>query len=119
MDIIQWLFIISLVLFVIYRFIPTKGVTNITIQETKDKFKDKKVQFIDVRTPEEYRGNHRPQFKNIPLSELPRKTNNLDKNKEVVVICQSGMRSVKAAKLLKKKGFKEISNVKGGMSAWF
>ena len=52
---------------------PTKGITNITIQETKDKFKDKKVQFIDVRTPGEYRANHRPQFKNISLSELPKK----------------------------------------------
>ena len=73
MDIIQWVVIIFLVVFVTYRFIPTKGITNITIQETKDKFKDKKVQFIDVRTPGEYRANHRPQFKNISLSDLPRK----------------------------------------------
>ncbi|OZU88615.1 rhodanese [Virgibacillus indicus] len=119
MDNIQWIFIILIAAFVISRFMPTKGVTNITVQEAKNKFSDKKVQFIDVRTPGEYKTNHTPQFKNIPLFELAKKIDKLDKNKEVVVICQSGMRSAKAAKLLKKQGFEKINNVKGGMSAWY
>ena len=119
MDIIQWIIIILVALFVINHFIPTKGITNITVQETKDKFKDKNVQFIDVRTPREYKTNHRPPFKNIPLSNLPGKLDKLDKNKEVVVICQSGMRSARAAKILKKQGFEKIYNVKGGMSGWY
>lgn len=119
MDIFQWIMLILIALFVFRRFIPTKGVTNITVQEAKDKFNDKSVQFIDVRTPGEFKANHRPQFKNIPLSNLLGKIDKLDKNKEVVVICQSGMRSSKAAKLLKKQGFEKIYNVKGGMSAWY
>ena len=40
------------------------------------------------------------------------------KEKEIVVICQSGMRSMKATKTLKKLGFKNITNVKGGINAW-
>jgi rhodanese-related sulfurtransferase len=48
---------------------------------------------------------------------LPKKIDKLDKDKEIV-ICQSGMRSAKAAKLLKKQGFEKINNVKGGMGAW-
>ena len=37
---------------------------------------------------------------------------------EVVVICQSGMRSKQASKLLRKQGFNKVTNVKGGMNAW-
>lgn len=48
----------------------------------------------------------------IPAS----KANQLDKNKEVIVICQSGMRSKQAAKVLKKLGFQQVINVSGGMN---
>lgn len=116
--IIQWVLIIGIAWFILQRFIPVKGITNISTQEAKDKFSDKNVQFVDVRTPGEYKGNHRKPFKNIPLSQLAQKSNQLDKNKEVVVICQSGMRSMKATKILKKQGFEKVTNVKGGMSAW-
>ncbi|MCY8721486.1 rhodanese-like domain-containing protein, partial [Bacillus sp. S10C12M] len=40
------------------------------------------------------------------------------KDQEVFVICQSGMRSLKASKVLKKQGFKNITNIKGGMNTW-
>lgn len=116
--IIQWMLVIGIVWFIINRFKPVKGIANISTEEAKNKFSDEDVQFIDVRTPDEYKTNHRKQFKNIPLTQLAQKSNVLDKNKEVVLICQSGMRSMKAAKLLKKQGFKKITNVKGGMSTW-
>ena len=119
MGIIESILLILIIVFLVNRFIPVKGITNISVQEAKDKFKDNNVQFIDVRTPGEYKANHRKPFKNIPLSNLASKTDSLDKEKEVVVICQSGMRSSKAAKMLKKYGFQKIYNVKGGMSAWF
>lgn len=118
MDILQWIIMIIAVVFVVKFFLPLKGISNITAKEAKDKFKEKDVQFIDVRTPAEYKGNHQKEFKNIPLSNLAGRTNELDKNKEVVVICQSGMRSAKAAKILKKQGFEKVTNVKGGMTAW-
>lgn len=115
---IKWLIILLLVVFIMRRILPTKGVTNLSVQQAKEKLNDKQVQFIDVRTPGEYKANHQAKFKNIPLGDLPRKTDQLDKNKEVVVICQSGMRSARAATMLKKQGFEKIYNVQGGMSAW-
>lgn len=118
MAIIQWILFILIIAFLVRRFMPVKGITNISVQEAKDKFKDNHVQFIDVRTPGEYKANHRKPFKNIPLSNLANKMDKLDKEKEVVVICQSGMRSAKAAKMLKKQGFQNVNNVKGGMNAW-
>jgi rhodanese-related sulfurtransferase len=119
MGIFEWIIIIAIALFVLGRFIPTKGITNITVDQAKEKINEKNIQCIDVRTPGEYKSNHRPQFKNIPLNELSNKGNKLDKDKAIVVICQSGMRSARAAKLLKQQGFKDIYNVKGGMSAWY
>lgn len=115
---VTWVIIILIGLFILKQMIPPKGVTNITVPETKTKLKDKDTQFIDVRTPGEFKSNHQSSFKNIPLGDLTKKSTALDKNKETVLICQSGMRSMRAAKLLKKQGFNKLYNVKGGMRAW-
>ncbi|MFQ3543943.1 rhodanese-like domain-containing protein [Halobacillus rhizosphaerae] len=115
---IQWVIIIGVAWFVFSRLLPAKGISNISTQEAKNRLKEKQVQFIDVRTPQEYRSNHQKPFKNIPLAELSTRTSELDKNKEVLVICQSGMRSMKASKTLKKQGFEKVTNIKGGMSTW-
>jgi rhodanese-related sulfurtransferase len=100
------------------RLAPVKGIRNITTTELKTELKNKDSQFIDVRTPNEYRANHIKEFKNIPLAVLQKKAKELSKDKEVFVICQSGMRSSNASRILKKMGFKHITNIKGGMSAW-
>ncbi|MET3699377.1 rhodanese-related sulfurtransferase [Bacillus oleivorans] len=106
------------VILVALRFMPSKGVKQITTEELKNVLTDKNKQFIDVRTQGEYKANHIREFENIPLNQLPQKTESLSKEKEVVVICQSGMRSSQASKQLKKSGFKSVTNVRGGMSAW-
>ncbi|MDD0819276.1 sulfurtransferase [Bacillus sp. MB353a] len=102
--------------FIISRFLPARGVKNISGKELKRMMGQKNKQFIDVRTVGEYRGNHMKAFQNIPLNDLASKTNRLDKNREVIVICQSGMRSKQAAKMLKKLGFQHVINVSGGMN---
>lgn len=107
--------IIVLVTFLGWRMMPTKGVKNISTAQLKAMINDKDKVFVDVRTPGEYKARNAKQFKNIPLgsdfSKLP-------KEKEIVVICQSGMRSKQACKQLKKLGYKKIANVRGGMSAY-
>lgn len=118
MEIMDYILLAAVILFFVLRFIPTKGITQITTTELKNLLQDNNKQFIDVRTPGEFSQRKIKGFKNIPLNELSEKITSLNKDKPVVVICQSGMRSSNAAKLLKKKGFKEIINVKGGMSAW-
>ncbi|MFD2655853.1 rhodanese-like domain-containing protein [Gracilibacillus thailandensis] len=109
----------SFLVFILKRFLPMKGIKNMTTAELRKQLKDKDKQFIDVRTPREFKGNHISNFKNLPLHELSEKASKqLSPEKEVVIICQSGMRSKKAAKTLKKLGFNQVANVKGGMSAW-
>ncbi|MGF7046914.1 rhodanese-related sulfurtransferase [Paenibacillus sp. DS2015] len=110
--------IVAVVWFVYQRLVPVKGIKNISTTALKQELTQKGKQFIDVRTPNEFKGNHIKGFHNIPLFDLPKRAQELSKEQEVVVICQSGMRSSKASKLLKKLGFNNITNVKGGMSAW-
>jgi rhodanese-related sulfurtransferase len=118
MEIVNYILIGLLVLFIIKRYIPVKGIKTISAEQLKSELKNKNNQLIDVRKPGEFKGNHLKGFTNIPLHQLTQKANQLSKDKEVIVICQSGMRSQKASRTLKKLGFKEVTNVKGGMNAW-
>ncbi|WP_462409427.1 rhodanese-like domain-containing protein [Neobacillus sp. Marseille-QA0830] len=119
MQYLNYLVIVLLLFFFIKRFLPTKGVINISTSQLKSMLNDKNKQFIDVRTPGEFKGNHIKGFKNIPLLQLAQQAEKeLSKEKEVVVICQSGMRSQKASKTLINLGFSKVTNVKGGMGAW-
>lgn len=110
-----WILIGLLIAFLIWRMIPTKGIKTISTEELKTIINDKDKVFIDVRTAGEYRAHGLQQFKNMPLgsdfSKLPN-------DKEIVVICQSGMRSKQACGKLKKLGYTNITNVRGGMSAY-
>lgn len=111
--------ILLLVFVLLRRILPVKGVKQVTTSELKKMLNDKsKRQYLDVRTPGEYKGGHIRQFQNMPLHQLKQKADKLAKDQEVVVICQSGMRSMQAAKALKKAGFQQVTNVRGGMSAW-
>jgi len=75
---------------------------------------------LDVREPDEYDEVHAPNSKLIPLGQLSSRLAEIAnfKDKSVVVICHSGVRSQKAAKLLQDVGFSHASSVAGGMVAW-
>lgn len=75
---------------------------------------------VDVREPAEFAAGHLRDAKNIPLKELSNRTSELDKfkSKAVIVVCQTGVRSAKAAAQLKKAGFAEAFSLDGGVSAW-
>ncbi|QFF97647.1 rhodanese-like domain-containing protein [Psychrobacillus glaciei] len=110
-----WIFIVVIAAFFVWKIIPSKGVRTITTKELKNILNDQEKVFVDVRTPAEFKARNIRQFKNIPLGSSFDK---LPKDKEIVVICQSGMRSNNACKQLKKIGFEHVTNVRGGMSAW-
>ncbi|RFU64682.1 rhodanese-like domain-containing protein [Peribacillus glennii] len=104
MEYLNYVLIGLAIFFLLQRLLPVRGVKQITISALKSELADRNKQFIDVRTTGEFKTNHIKGFKNIPLHELSGKTNLLSKEKEVILICQSGMRSNKASKLLTKKG---------------
>ncbi len=74
---------------------------------------------LDVREPEEYVTGHVPGAVNIPQADLASRLEELPRDRPVTVICQLGMRSLRAAQFLKQAGFSQVSTVAGGTSAWF
>ncbi len=75
--------------------------------------RDGSVTLLDTRTPYEYNMGHIPDFKNIPVDELRGRLSELDKSKPVYVICQSGLRSYIASRILTGNGF-DAYNFSGG-----
>lgn len=82
----------------------------------KEIFEDKDFHIIDVRSPKEYETCRLKNISNIPLPNLEENLKLLDKEKKYVMLCQSGMRSQKAAELLDKNDFKNVYSVEGGMN---
>ena len=72
----------------------------------------KAVTLLDVRTPEEFKMGHIEGFLNIPVDELREGLSKLDKSKPVYVICQSGLRSYIASRILAGNGY-EAYNFSG------
>jgi sulfur-carrier protein adenylyltransferase/sulfurtransferase len=94
------------------------AVPEISVEELKKKLDAKEELFIlDVREPHEY------QICNInghliPLNDLPKRYQELDPNKEMVVHCRSGARSARAVTFLRQAGFTKAKNLAGGILAW-
>lgn len=117
----NWIFWIVLALIVIYfvrQSLPVKGVENISTTQLKSIIRSRDKQFIDVRTPMEFNQYKVKPFKNIPLQSLRQQCEQLSKDKEVVLICRSGARSLRAARILKRAGFTKLTNVAGGLNHW-
>lgn len=110
--------IVLLVGMVIYRMFPARGVPQINADELKVKLEENNSQFIDVRSPGEFRAYHIKGFENIPVRKLRTNVDQLDRDKEIVVICHTGVRSSDACKRLKRRGFNNLINVQGGISKW-
>jgi rhodanese-related sulfurtransferase len=76
-----------------------------------------KLFLLDVRDEYEFEisniGGHL-----IPLAELPKRLDELNTRQEIVAVCKMGPRGVKAVELLQQKGFRKVSNLRGGIHAW-
>ena len=75
--------------------------------------RDGSVTLLDTRTVQEYSKGHVKGFVNIPVDELRERIGELDKTKPVYVICQSGLRSYIASRILTGNGF-DAYNFAGG-----
>lgn len=80
--------------------------------------RDRGLPVLDVRRRTEYESGHVPGAQSISLDELPQRTNEVDRQSPLAVICGSGYRSSIAASLLMREGFSNLMNVTGGTSGW-
>jgi molybdopterin/thiamine biosynthesis adenylyltransferase/rhodanese-related sulfurtransferase len=97
----------------------TVSASDITPVELKQKLDAGETPFIlDVREPNEYQINKIPGSTLIPLGELPRRYQELPKDRQIITQCKMGGRSAKAQDFLKTVGFTDVLNLKGGILAW-
>jgi rhodanese-related sulfurtransferase len=75
---------------------------------------------IDVRDEAQFASGHIREARNIPAKDLAKRVGELEKLKtrNVLVVCQTGTQSAKAASTLVKAGFTEVFGLAGGMAAW-
>lgn len=80
---------------------------------------NRKVLVLDVRTPDEFAYSHLPGSVNLPLNDLEQKALSTigNRNKTVLLYCQSGARSKQAAKLLYAHDFTDVYDI-GGLNTF-
>ncbi|WP_394219234.1 sulfurtransferase TusA family protein [Halobacillus trueperi] len=92
---------------------------NVVNNENLDALrKNDDVLVLDVRESAEYAFEHIPEATSIPLGELEERADELDRTKNVYIVCRTGSRSDLAAQKLTEKGFENVFNVVPGMSDW-
>ena len=79
---------------------------------------DKKIQILDIREDSERDHAHIKKSIHIKLAEIARRFTELDKKRNVFVMCHTGTRSQTVVKWLKSQGYEHSVNVLGGIDAW-
>lgn len=90
---------------------------NMNIRKILNKALEEDAIIIDVRCKERFLCGHIPLAINLPVSQIEEGNVNLPKNKTLIVYCDSGGISTKAARLLGNMGYRIINSV-GGLNAY-
>lgn len=119
----NWPFWVLLALVVAYvgyqQWWLRRGLTHVSVHDVKALIDTRRRYFlVDVREPVEFEGGHILNAVNVPLGRLKQEAAGWERDREVLVICASGRRSVLACRQLTDMGFTRIRNVDGGMRRW-
>ena len=90
----------------------------LSLQETRKLLAHNNVQLIDLRGAAEYNAGHIANAENVFVGTLVDNLQKINKNKNVIIYCQSGDRSSIGYSLLLKNGFKNIANFSGSIQEW-
>jgi len=73
---------------------------------------------LDVREPHEFAAYRIEGAQLMPMQTVPARLEELDRARDIVMICHSGVRSHHAGMFLKQNGFERVHNLAGGVVAW-
>lgn len=73
---------------------------------------------IDVREPDEYGRGHVPGARSIPQFQLADRLDEIPRDRDVLVVCQAGGRSLHAARFLQQVGYTRTASLRGGTGDW-
>ncbi|MEH7111898.1 rhodanese-like domain-containing protein [Neobacillus niacini] len=97
-------------------FYQKKIVKTVTEEEFRAGYR--KAQLIDVREPNEFDAGHILGARNIPMSQLKMRLKELRPDLPVYLYDQNGLRSARAAQMLYRKGYKDLTQLQGGFKKW-
>jgi rhodanese-related sulfurtransferase len=98
---------------------PISSFGILSAMELKNRLAKREVLLLDIREPNEWKEDGYIDGAQLMFfGDLPNKANLLSKDKPIAVTCSVGNRTSTALSILEQKGFKNISNVLGGMTAW-
>nr|WP_042458328.1 rhodanese-like domain-containing protein [Neobacillus dielmonensis] len=115
--IVLLIIIAAMIIYTVYNYFRQKKIVK-TVSEEEFRAGYRKAQLIDVREPNEFEGGHILGARNIPISQLKMRMKELRPDLPVYLYCQSGMRSARAAQLLHKNGYKDLTQLEGGFKKW-
>jgi glyoxylase-like metal-dependent hydrolase (beta-lactamase superfamily II)/rhodanese-related sulfurtransferase len=73
---------------------------------------------VDVREPSEYETARIPGAVSIPQADLATRLDEIPRDRELLVVCASGMRSLRSAQFLHAVGYERVTNLDGGTNGW-
>ena len=96
------------------------GKFNIDPVEATAKINHDDAVVVDVRSMKEFQDGHIINSMNIPLNGFGNNIKQLEKHKSkpIIAVCRSGSRSQSACSSLRKAGFENVFNLRGGIMAW-
>ena len=110
---------IVFVTFHVMRHTKDSMISEISAQALKKRITaGEKPVLLDVREPEEVAIVRLPGAVHIPMGEVPGRLHELDPDKEIIVYCHHGVRSLHVAQFLVQRDFDRVSNLTGGIDAW-
>jgi hydroxyacylglutathione hydrolase len=96
--------------------LPLESVGQMPVHEVKRA--GKRLQLLDVRSPDEWANGHIPNARHVFLGELRQRLGKLDRTKPTAVYCDSGYRASIAVSILQQAGFDCVCNIPGSWQAW-
>ncbi|MBB5214764.1 rhodanese-like domain-containing protein [Parapusillimonas granuli] len=94
------------------------GSKAVGVHEAVKLANDQQGVFIDVRSAEAFKLGSIPQARNMPTADIPAKHATLPKDKPLIIVCDQGRESVRAAATLRKEGHAGAVSLEGGLRAW-
>ncbi|CAM3800618.1 rhodanese-like domain-containing protein [Alkalicoccus chagannorensis] len=107
----------ALLALLLFRLKKPKYLKTLTQEEFTKNYR--KAQLLDVREEREFKTGHILGARNLPLSQLKMRIEEIRPDTPVYIYCQNGSRSIQAAKIIQKKRQpEEIAMLKGGFKKW-
>lgn len=91
---------------------------TIGVAEARRQLDQGEAVLIDVREPDEWAAGHVAGATHIPLADLPARLDEVPRDRPVLLFCRSGNRSGRATAFLRQQGYRQATNVEGGIIAW-